>query len=51
MEKSPSETISHSASQEISQLSRNPKVRYCDHKGLLLVPITDPHPEPDEYCP
>jgi hypothetical protein len=36
---------SHSASQENLQLLQNPKVHYCVHKSLLLVPIlSEMHP-------
>jgi hypothetical protein len=39
-EQSPSsEANSHSASQEISRLSWNPKVHFTDHKNPLVTPI------------
>jgi len=39
MEQSSWEANSHSATQEISQLSWNPKVHYHVHKSLTLIPI------------
>jgi len=39
MEQSSSEDKSHSTSQETSWLLRKPKVHYCVHKSMSLVPI------------